>query len=453
VTSSIEGRRVVGVARQSRVNDGSMSVPDQIERMRAECERAGADLVEVYTEEDVSGRRPLDRRHGLKQAVADVEAGRADLLMAAYFDRFVRSVKVKDEVLDRVEAKGGNVVTLDLGDISNGTAIGWLSSTQHAAFAEYFARTTAERTAVSKQRNIDKGVPPFPRITAAYRRREDGTLELDPPKAKLLREAIAMRLATPAASYTQLARWLTERGIPMTPARVQRTFASKLLVGEIHFGEFTPNLHAIAEPLIDHATYRRLNSSRAPRGRQARSPRLLARLGVLVCGSCGARMTVDARDHTNGKRYAYYRCGDRLCEAQPMVSCDVAEQIVSEEAIRLSGAVVGRASAKAELEAARLAEADAEARLSNAIRSLAGLGGEQATKETLDDLQAKRDQAAAEHARLVSLTSPDVTVTTAADWDRLSFDGKRGVIRAVVARATVAPGRGPGRVTVKGRGQ
>jgi DNA invertase Pin-like site-specific DNA recombinase len=453
MTSSLSGRRVVGVARQSRVNDGSMSVPDQIERMRAECERAGADLVEVYTEEDVSGRRPLDRRHGLKQAVADIEAGRADLLMAAYFDRFVRSVKVKDEVLDRVEAKGGNVVTLDLGDISNGTAIGWLSSTQHAAFAEYFARTTAERTAVSKQRNIDKGVPPFPRITAAYRRREDGTLELDPPKAKLLRKAIEMRLATPAASYTQLARWLTERGIPMTPARVQRTFASKLLVGEIHFGDFTPNLHAITEPLIDHATYRRLNSTRAPRGRQARSPRLLARLGVLVCEACGARMTVDVRDHANGKQYAYYRCGDRLCEAAPMVSCDVAEQAVSEEAIRLSGEVAGRASAKAELEAARLAKVDTETRLANAIRSLAGLGGEEATKETLDELQAQRDQAASEHERLVSLTSPDVTVTTAADWDRLSFDGKRGVIRAVVARATVAPGRGPDRVTVEGRGQ
>jgi hypothetical protein len=39
------------------------------------------------------------------------------------------------------------------------------------------------------------------------------------------------------------------------------------------------------------------------------------------------------------------------------------------------------------------------------------------------------------------------------DWDSLSFDGRRDLIRATVARAIVAPGRGPDRVTVERVGE
>jgi DNA invertase Pin-like site-specific DNA recombinase len=450
---TIEGRRVVGVARQSRGDDGSMSVPDQIERMRDECERGGAELVEVYTEQDVSGRRPLERRDGLRQAVADVEAGRADLIMAAYFDRFVRSVKVKDEVLDRVEAKGGHVVTLDFGAVSNGTAMGWLSSTQHAAFAEYFARVTAERTAESKQRNIDKGVPPFPRITPAYRRRADGTLEPHPKNAPIIREAIRMRLDNDA-SYTTLARFLAERGIRMTPGGVKAMLTSRLMIGELHFGNFRPNLTAIDEPIMDGVTFRRVQTISAPRGRYAKSERLLARLGILRCATCNARLSVDTARRGRGaarKLYSYYRCGNRLCSGPAVVSCDVADAVLRDEAIRLSAEVEGRASAEAELEVARLRREAAESKLANAIRTLSGLGGEATTKEVLDELQAERDEAVDEHERLASLTTPDVTLRTTDDWDRLTFDEKRDVIRAVIARAVVRPGRGSDRITVEGR--
>jgi hypothetical protein len=40
---------------------------------------------------------------------------------------------------------------------------------------------------------------------------------------------------------------------------------------------------------------------------------------------------------------------------------------------------------------------------------------------------------------------------TADDWDILTLDERRDLIRAVVDRAVVVPGRGDGRVTVEAR--
>jgi len=44
------------------------------------------------------------------------------------------------------------------------------------------------------------------------------------------------------------------------------------------------------------------------------------------------------------------------------------------------------------------------------------------------------------------LTTLAVTV---GDWDSLSADGRRDLIRAVIRRVAVAPGKGAGRITIE----
>jgi hypothetical protein len=41
-----------------------------------------------------------------------------------------------------------------------------------------------------------------------------------------------------------------------------------------------------------------------------------------------------------------------------------------------------------------------------------------------------------------------VTVNADADWERLTLDERRALIRATVARAMVRPGRGAGRIEI-----
>lgn len=439
--------RIAGVARQSR-GDGA-SIEEQVARLRAEAVSLNAELVAVYEEQDVSGGRALNKRPGLSAAVADVEDGRADVVMGAYFDRLMRSLETQRELVTRVEAAGGRVRSLDFGDISNGTVAQWLSSNMIGLLSEYVRRSAGERNHSRKQEAIDRGVPPFPNITPAYDRNEDGTLRQS-EHAPLIREAAQMRLG--GATFIEITRWLRERGVEVTPTSIQTTLASPLLVGELHFGKtFRPNLHAVQNPVLDQITYQRLKDTRASRGRYGKSDRLLARLGVLRCASCDGRMTVKTSPGRkgSGKSYAYYRCPNELCEAPANVSAPEAEQVVSEAAIRFGADLVGRATLGQEVEAARLARDDASAAYDRGLRlAMRGHGDEEAAQQELAELRLARDLAVDQHDRLLARTRADVRVVTAVDFDRLTFAEQRDFIRELVARAAVAPGRGPGRISV-----
>ncbi len=90
----------------------------------------------------------------------------------------------------------------------------------------------------------------------------------------------------------------------------------------------------------------------------------------------------------------------------------------------------------------------AQADLDAAFRAFAGFEDETAARERLAELRATRD-AAQDRLDQLGGAAAAVTVNAAADWDRLSLDEQRDLIRAVVDRVTVAPGRSADRVTVQ----
>ena len=217
------------------------------------------------------------------------------------------------------------------------------------------------------------------------------------------------------------------------------------MLGEIHFGKLTPNLHAHTA-IVDADLWRRVQRVKVSRGRRAKSERLLARLGVLRCGTCGARMVVGTAH--NGE-YALYRCpptGD--CTRRVTISADLVEGLVVDRVRAALADVEGRASVEDNAHAAELALERAQAALDSAIRTFDGLGDETATRERLAELSAARDHTQEEVDHLGSNLSV-VTINAAEDWDRLSLDARRALIRAVVAEVRIAPGRGADRITVE----
>lgn len=167
-------KRAIGIVRVSRVagreGESFASPGEQRERLEAACERDGLQLVRVEEELDVSGGTPLARRTGLRSAIEAVEAGEAKVVVAAYFDRLVRSLAVQAEVVRRVEAAGGSVLALDVGQVTEGTAGQWLSGTMLGAVAEYQRRTTAERSREAQRRAVARGAAPLANIPPGYRR-------------------------------------------------------------------------------------------------------------------------------------------------------------------------------------------------------------------------------------------------------------------------------------------
>ena len=379
-----------------------------------------------------------------------VEAGEADVVVVAFLDRLVRSVAVQAEVVGRVESAGGGILAVDVGEVTDGSAGKWLSGTLLGAVAEYPRRMTAERTAEAKRRAVERGVPPFPNVPPGYRRRKDGRLEPHADEAPIVAEAFERRAR--GATVIEVRGFLREHGIERSYHGVQSLLGSRIVLGELRFGEsMNPSAHPA---IVDARTWQTVQRMRAPRGRRPKSERLLARLGVLRCGTCGARLVVGFR--TNGtQRWDHYRCppvGD--CPKRVTIAADVAEQVVV-EAVRESLAGVSRNATVADgvAEAEREVER-AEDELDAAVRAFTGLEDVEAARERLGELRERRDEARDRLAELQAAAVPTVTLTATGDWDVLALDERRAIIRAVVERATVTPGgRGRDRISVELRSQ
>jgi site-specific DNA recombinase len=432
--------------RQSRqAGDHPVSPVEQRQRIEATCAREGFELLETFPEKDVSGGAPLEKRPGLSRAVAMVEAKQADVIVVAYFDRLFRSIEVQAEVAKRVEAAGGMLFAADTGELRSDTASGWITSSMLGVVAEYHRRTTRERTVEAKRRAVENGIPPFPNLPFYLRRRngKKGAVEHDQRKVRLMREAIRMRLE--GATIAAVRDYLRKNRVRLSYHGVQSLFSSRLLLGELHFGSMVNE--AAFRPVIDRETWQRLQRVSVPRGRRAKSERLLARLGVLRCGTCDSRMVVG----TSQGQYGLYRCppvGD--CPQRVTISADVAERAVAAAVQKLLAGIEGRASVEG---GANDAAAELERRqeaLAAAIRAFAGLEDEAAARERLQELRAARDEARERHDQLIAASAPAITVS-AGDWDALTLDERRALIVAVVDRAVVRPRRGPDRITVEAR--
>lgn len=438
-------RRAIGIVRQSRqAGDDPVSPVEQRQRIEVTCAHEGFELLDVLPEKDVGGRAPLERRPGVSRAVAMVEAGQADVIVVACFDRLFRSIEVQAEVAKRVEAAGGVLFAADVGGVHSDTASGWITSSMLGVVAEYHRRTTRERTVEAKRRAVENGIPPFPRLPFYLRRRNGrGAVEHDQRKARLMRESIRMRLD--GATITTVRGYLRKNRVRISYHGVQSLFSSRLLLGELRFGSMV-NTDAFP-PVIDPGTWQRLQRVSVPRGRRAKSERLLARLGVLRCGTCGSRMVVGSSQG----QYGLYRCppvGD--CPQRVTISAQVAEHAVVEAVQELLAGIEGRASVEGGVRDAANELERRQVELEAAIRTLAGLEDEAAARERLQELRVARDEARERHDQLAAASAPAATLSSG-DWDALTLDERRALIVAVVERAVVRPGRGSDRITVEAR--
>ncbi len=445
-SKSTSVRRAVGIVRVSRVagRTGEQFVSPSEQRTRVEeaCARDGLQLVETLEELDVSGGAALAKRPGLRRAVEMVEAGEADVIVAGYFDRLVRSLAVQAELVSRVEAAGGAILAVDVGAVTGASAGQWLSGTMLGAVSEYHRRVTAERTEDAKRRAVARGVAPFPNVPPGYRKDADGRLELHPKEARVVAEAFRRRAA--GATVKDVREYLRGKGVERSYHGTQALLESRIVLGELRFGDDMVNT-ASHPAIVDAGIWQQVQQARSPRGRRPKSERLLARLGVLRCGTCGARMVVGSANHG---AYQLYRCppvGD--CPQRVTISAPVAEAAIVDAVKGLLEGMRGTASLAEGVEDAERELQHAERELEAAVTAFSGLDDVDAARTRLGELRDAREAARDRLAALQAAAAPAITVS-AGEWGDLTLDEQRALIQATIAEATVVPGRGDDRVTV-----
>jgi site-specific DNA recombinase len=431
---------VVRVSEQGDRDGENFHSPNaQLARAKVWSEAQGNRVVAAFEEIDVSGKLPLARRPGLLRAIEMVEAREADHVVVAYFDRLVRSLKVQLEVIERVEQAGGEIYAIDHGRLTNGSAATRMSNNMMGAAFQYYAEVTGEKVAAARERVVARGVLPNSRISPGYVRGVDGVLVVERLKARVVVQAFRRR--DRGASLVEIQAFLAKNGIERSISGVESMLRSRMYLGEIHFGELH-NLHA-HEPIInDRALFERVQRRTVSRGRQAKSARLLARLGVLRCGSCGSRMVINS--YTGS-----YRCGDssaNRCRRRAAVKADRVEAMVL-DAVRAYSATAdmhGGASRRQQIREADESMERANAGLDDTIRQLGELGllGRPASRETLEQLTKALDDAHTVRARLGE--GGETNVIGPEDIDKLREPAKRlaawrRLITDTVESVTVAP--------------
>jgi site-specific DNA recombinase len=441
-------KRAVGVIRVSRVggrdkkNGGDSFRSPELQRDRIEevCDVNGWKLGSVHEEMDVSGGNTLAGRPGLLRAVEAVEAGRAHMLVVAYFDRLTRG-HVRDEVLDRVEAAGGEVWTADMGRTTNGTAAERFTGGVLERAAQYVKDSAAEKARAAQVERVAAGIWMSPGVPVGYVKGADRKLTPDPELAPVVREAFEMR--ADGARLEEVRALLAGHDIERTRAGVAQLLRNRVYLGELRFGSLhNPAAHPA---IVDPTTFERAGGVTIPRGRQAKSEHLLARLGVLHCASCGGRMSVT----TSNYRYRAYRCGNPDCPRHAAVSAPLVEEFVTGHVKLAVAGIKETAYAEHDLKAAERDVETTERRHAAACEVL-----DPTEPDEVDRLHVLRDERDDARRRLedrkqsLGVASLAVSVD---DWDDLTMAEQRSLIRAVVERVNVTPGRGSDRLDLEWR--
>ena len=435
--------RAVGIIRVSKVagREGDSFASPSVQRGRIEaiCETNGWELVDVLEELDVSGGKSLAKRPGLSIALQLIEARKAEIVVAAYFDRLFRSLSTQGEVVDRVERAGGQVYAVDMGGVSNATAGQWLTGTLIGAISEYYRRQTGEKLREAAVRAATRGVYAG-KIPLGYVKGDDGRLEVDPELGPVVTDLFARR--TEGASLRELCEILREHGVERWPGPVSKMLRSRIYLGEVTYGEtVTTGAHPA---LVSSEVWRRAQLQHGTAGRKPSDVRLLNRTGVLRCSGCGRTLVLAS---SNGMGAApRYRClssGSRsFCPSPVTINAAVAEDAVAEATRARVAGIKGRGNAGADGKARQAALRAAQEALDGTLATFqaAGLTAEPGAVERLSEMRRLRDEAQAEVDRYSD--TADVVITADADWHLLTLDEQQTIVRAVISSATVLPNTG-----------
>jgi site-specific DNA recombinase len=373
--------------------------------------------------------------------VCDMQATRRNRehvrrLHSSALDRFSRSVVGALWEIERIEAAGGQLVSVRE-NIDPTTPTGKKVRRDFFSNAEWERDVKKEGLAGARESAVARKIHVAGKTPLGYRRREDRILEPDPLTAPIVRDMFRRRAR--GESWPAIARVVSEAlGRPIQPQSVSRMVRNRVYLGEARNGAYVrPKAH---EPLVDRGTFEaaQLDHPRPPRGKKG--PALLS--GIVRCAGCGRLMVPTTR---GGARA--YRCRRHHQAGECPEPSHVGEWIEGyvEDAVRelmkgrgYKASQVNRrlARAEAELEAAESARDDFAAATAGMSREdiAAGMHAHAAA--------VRRARRAFAEARAAAVPVPDVK-TFGEAWEGLSPERRRHVLRASLGAVVVRKGPGP----------
>jgi DNA invertase Pin-like site-specific DNA recombinase len=137
-----------------RVSTDKQTVENQVRELRQIAERRGWEVVEQYSDADISGSKGRNGRPGLDLMLNDAKRRKFDVVMAWAIDRLGRSLVDLLHTIQELEAAGVDLY-LDQQSIDTTTPMGKLMFQVTGAFAEFERSMIRQRVHAGLKRAVE----------------------------------------------------------------------------------------------------------------------------------------------------------------------------------------------------------------------------------------------------------------------------------------------------------
>jgi site-specific DNA recombinase len=404
---------------RGRQGDSFQSPTQQEKRCRAQLKADGLKAGKVFTDLDQSGAKAS--RPAFDQALARIAAGESGGVVVHDLSRFGRNTRNVLDGIDFIESHGAVFVSC-AEKLDTATATGRFVMTLFAALREMEREQSKERWQVAKAgakaRGVHIGV-----ARAGYKRNRNGELVEVPKHMEAVRAAFALR--SRGASWQEVANSLTG-AVPTWHGRKvwTRQAAQALISNHAYRGTIPAWQWDKAQP--------KKNGKRSPRGEG-----YVLGQGLVRCKHCGMGLV-----KTVSHGASMLRCGSSGTGHAAISYDKAADYIVSVAFSHLGPMLKSRAGG----DGAALRQAVESAREEyNAAVEMLGvemLPPESRQAHALEQAEAAQAEFEAQADAPLGLADLLTPVGAREEFEKLSVSEQRRVLRQIIERVVLAPGRG-----------
>ena len=304
-----------------------------LEAQRADLDRwaeqAGVQVVDHYADPGVSARKKAAKRPGLQRMLADVRAGKIDLIVFTKLDRWFRSVSEYYKVQEVLEQFHVNWRTTQE-DYDTSTAAGRLKVNIMLSVAQDEADRTGERIRAVFDGKRQRLEPLTGSLPTGYRL-EGKRMVRDPETEQAVETFFRAYLASGSVSEARAAV------LDRCRFSIGDALARKMLDNPAYAGAFH-GVEGMCPPYVTREESQRIRVLRGRAARRAGEGRVYLFSGLLYCGVCGCRLG----GHANSRGAPFYNCPGRYVRKSCPNSVNLSERKIEAQLLAALDAPLSR---------------------------------------------------------------------------------------------------------------
>ena len=299
------------------------SIQTQIDDLTEYCDKNNIKIVDIYSDEGVSGGKSAFKRPAMTRLLDDVQAGKIDVILFTKLDRWFRSVKEYYKVQDILDNHGVSWKAIQE-DYETETSSGRFKVNIMLSVAQNERERTAERIKVvlnHKRRNKEACFGgPFETMGYTKELDENGVARLvKNPET----EQMTIEFWDIMKKHKNVNRAIRHMNDVYGVTKSPKTW-TRIVRNELYSGTYK-GIDGFCEPYIDRKEWEEIQNRTRTKYPTGHGARIYLFAGMLRCPSCGNVMCGSYKTETYRgikREYKSYRCRfyNTHCETKPNLS-------------------------------------------------------------------------------------------------------------------------------------